>query len=133
MRLTPAHSSCTNILYNSKEVLPVIQKKLNVSEARKQFSRLVGGVGKRQISVAITQHGKERAALIGMDEYRELVEKARAFDDSKTAIRPFTLKGSLRLRCPAKDLVAEMQKIRNSWNESMKRSTDALIRKLARE
>jgi prevent-host-death family protein len=111
----------------------VIQKKVNLSEARKQFSRLVGGVSKRKISVAITQHGQERAALIGMDEYRELVAKARAFDDSKTATRPFTLKGSLRLCCPVEDLMAEMQKIRNSWKESVQRSSDELIRKLARE
>ena len=111
----------------------MVQKKLNVSEARKQFSRLVGGVSKRKMSVAITQHGKERAALIGMDEYRELVRKARAFDDSKTATRPFMLKGSLRLRCSAEDLLAEMQKIRNSWKESVQQSNDELIRKLARE
>jgi prevent-host-death family protein len=55
-------------------------KKLNVSEARRQFSSLIGGVSKRRTCIAITQHSKEQAALIGMEEYRELTEKARAFE-----------------------------------------------------
>lgn len=70
-------------------------KKLNVSEARRQFSRLIGGVSRRRTCVAITQHGKEQAALIGMEEYRELIEKARAFDQSRKTNGSFMLKGSL--------------------------------------
>ena len=58
-------------------------KKLNVSEARRQFSRLVGGVSKRGTCIAITQHGKEQAALIGMAEYRALSEKPRPFADAQ--------------------------------------------------
>jgi len=110
-----------------------MQKKLNVSEARRQFSRLVGGVSKRRTSVAITQHGKEQAALIGMEEYRELVEKARAFDRSIKGAKLFTLKGSLELSCSAEELVAEMRKIRSRWGESVQRSSDEMARKIARK
>ena len=108
-------------------------KKLNVSEARRQFSRLVGGVSKGRTCVAITQHGKEQAALIGMDEYRELTEKARAFDQSSKANDSFSLKGSLELCCSAEELMREMGKIRSRWLESTKASTEELARKLARK
>ncbi|SRR5258705_8027562 len=108
-------------------------KKLNVSEARRQFSRLIGAASKRRTCVAITQHGKEQAALIGMDEYRELTEKARAFDQSRKTNGPFMLKGSLELCCSAEDLTREMRKIRSRWLESTKNSTEELARKLTRK
>ncbi len=110
-----------------------MQKRLNVSEARRQFSRLVGGVSKRRTSVAITQHGKEQAALIGIEEYRELVEKARAFDRSIKAAKPFTLKGSLELSCSAEELVAEMRKIRSGWRDAANRSSGELVHKITRK
>ena len=108
-------------------------KKLNVSEARRQFSRLVGGVSKRGTCIAITQHGKEQAALIGMAEYRALSEKARAFDRSRTAKGSYSLKGSLELCCSAEDLMQEMRKIRSRWLESTKSSSEEIARKLARK
>lgn len=108
-------------------------KKMNVSEARRQFSRLFGGVSRRRTCVAITQHGKEQAALIGMEKYRELTEKARAFDQSRKAHGSFMLKGSLDLCCSAEDLTREMRKIRTRWLESTKNLTEELARKLARK
>ena len=108
-------------------------KKLNVSEARRQFTRLVGGVSKRRTCIAITQHGKEQAALIGMEEYRELTEKARAFDQSRKSNGSFMLRGSLELCCSPEDLTREMRKIRAGWRESTKNSTEELARKLARK
>lgn len=122
---------CTINLY--KNGVTAVAKKLNVSEARRQFSRLIGGVSKRRTSVTITQHGKEQAALIGMAEYRELVEKARAFDLTTKIARPFTLRGSLELCCSTEDLVSEMRKIRSSWGESAQRSSDELAHKLGRK
>jgi len=109
------------------------RKRLNVSEARRQFSRLIGGVNKRRSCVAITQHGKEQAALIGMAEYRELTEKARAFDQSRKANGAFVLKGSLELNCSAEELTREMRKVRSQWLESANRSTEELAAKLARK
>ena len=40
------------------------EKSLSVSEARKQFSRLVDGVSRERTALTIIQRGKERAALI---------------------------------------------------------------------
>ena len=108
-------------------------KKLNVSEARRQFTRLVGGVSKGRTCIAITQHGKEQAALIGIEEYRALTEKARAFDQSRKASGSFSLKGSLELCCSADDLMREMGKIRSRWLESTKSSSEEIARKLARK
>jgi len=108
-------------------------KKLSVSEARRQFSRLVGGVSRRRTCVAITQHGKEQAALIGMQEYRELTQKALAFDQSRKGTGSFTLKGSLDLCCSPQELIEEMRKIRAQWTESTKNSTEELARELARK
>ena len=107
-------------------------KKLSVSEARRQFSRLVGAASRRRTCVAITQHGKEQAALIGMQEYRELTQKALAFDQSRKGTGSFTLKGSLELCCSPEDLVQEMHKIRAQWTESTKNSTEELVRGMAR-
>jgi len=110
----------------------MIPKKLNVSEARRQFTRLVGGVSKHRTCIAITQHGKEQAALIGIEEYRALTEKARAFDRSRKADESFTLKGSLQLCCSADELMQEMRKIRGRWLESAKSSSEEIASKLAR-
>ena len=109
----------------------MLPKKLNGSEARRQFSRLVGGVSNQRGGVAITQHGKECAALIGIAEYRTLSEKAQAFDQSTDAKESFALKGSLELCCSAEDLLREMGKIRSRWSESTKRSSEEIARKLA--
>ncbi len=111
----------------------MLSRKLNVSEARRQFSRLIGGVSKPRGGVAITQHGKERAALIGIAEYRTLSEKAQAFDRSTNAKDSFALKGSLELVCSAEDLIEEMGKIRSRWSGSAKRSSEEIARKLARK
>ena len=108
-------------------------KKMNISEASRQFSRLIGRVRKQRTCVAITHHGKEQAALIGMEEYRELTEKARAFDQSRKTNGPFMLKGSLELCCSAEDLTREMRKIRSRWLECTQNSTEKLARKLTRK
>lgn len=108
-------------------------KKVSVSEARRQFSRLLGGVSRRRTCVAITQHGKEQAVLIGMRDYRELTQKALAFDQSRKANGSFTLKGSLDLCCSPEELIQEMRKIRAQWTESTKNSTEELAREMARK
>lgn len=106
---------------------------VSVSEARRQFSALIGRVSRRRTSVAITQHGKEKAALIGMDEYRELTEKARAFDRSSKDNQSFTLKGSLELCCTPEELLQEISEIRSQWRKSIERSSENLARDLGRK
>jgi len=111
----------------------VAEKRLSVSEARKQFSRLIAGVSRGGSRVMITQHGKERATLIGTQEYQELSKKARAFERGGRKATRFRLEGSLELCCSAEELMEEMRKIRAIWTESIHRSSAELARELARE
>ncbi len=106
------------------------EKALSISEARKQFSHLVDGVSRGSPPVTITQHGKERAALIGIREYQELTKKAQAFDRSRKKTKPFTLRGSLELCCSPKELVDEMRRIRAMWAESIQRSFEDMAREM---
>ena len=106
---------------------------LSVSEARKQFSRLVEGVGRGGSPVTITQHGRERAVIIGIREYHELSHRARAFEKSRKKARPFTLRGSLELRCSPEELIEEMDKIRALWADSIHRSSEKMAREMTRK
>ena len=108
-------------------------KNLSVSEARKQFSRLVDGVSRGRTALTITQHGKGRAALIGISEYQELSQKAQAYDRLKKKSKPFTVKGSLELRCSSEELMEEMRRIRARWAESIQRSSEEMARELSRK
>jgi prevent-host-death family protein len=101
-------------------------KSLSVSEARKQFSRLVDGVSRGRAALTITQHGKERAALIGIREYKQLSQKARAYDQLKKQSKPFTVRGSLELCCSSEELLKEMRQIRARWTESIQRSSEEM-------
>jgi prevent-host-death family protein len=109
------------------------EKSLSVSEARKRFGRLVEGVSRGRSPITITQHGRERAALIGIREYQELSHRARAFELSQKKAKPFTLRGSLELSCSAEELVDEMRGIRAMWAESIHRSSEEMARELARK
>jgi prevent-host-death family protein len=111
----------------------VAAKNLSVSEARKQFSRLVDGVSRGRTALTITQHGKGRAALIGINEYQELSQKAQAYDRLKKKSKPFTVRGSLELCCSADDLIEEMRQIRARWAESIQRSSEEMARKISRK
>jgi prevent-host-death family protein len=109
-----------------------VGKSLGVSEARRQFSRLVTRVSREGVTVTITHHGREQAALIGIRDYQELSQKARAFERSRKRTKPFTLKGSLEMRCSPVDLVEEMNRIRTGWAESVHRSSTELAQEIAR-
>jgi prevent-host-death family protein len=111
----------------------VAAKNLSVSEARKQFSRLVDGVSRGRTALTITQHGKGRAALIGINQYHELSQKAEAYDRIKKKSKPFTVKGSLELRCSSEELIEEMRRIRARWAESIQRSSEELARERFRK
>lgn len=109
------------------------EKSLSVSEARKRFSRLVEGISRGGSPVTITQHGRERAALIGIGEYQELSQKARAFERSRERVNPFTLRGSLELCCSPEELVEEMHWVRAIWAESIQWSSENLARGMTRK
>ena len=106
------------------------QKSVSISEARRQFSRLVSGVSRRGSVVTITQHGRERAALIGIEEYQEISRKAHAFDRSPQEKQPFTVRGSLELCCSPEELEEELISIRSRWTESIRQSAEELAHEL---
>jgi len=111
----------------------VAAKNLSVSEARKQFSRLVDGVSRGRTALTITQHGKGRAALIGIQEYQQLSQKAQAYDRLKKKNKPFTLKGSMELRCSPQELIEEMRQIRARWAESIQKTSEEMAREQFRK
>ena len=106
---------------------------LSVSEARKRLSRLIEGVGRGGSPVTITQHGREQAALIGIKEYQEMSHKAETFEKSRKKARPFTLRGSLELRCSPEELVEEMGRIRTLWTDSIHQSSEKMARAMTRK
>ncbi len=110
-----------------------MEKRLGISEARKRFSRLVAGVSRGGATVTITQHGRERAALVSIREYQELSRRARMRKRYPRNDKPFTLKGSLELACSPEELIEEMHRIRTLWRESIHRSSTELARGLARK
>src|SRR5262249_17797855 len=121
----------TKSLYKLDERKRMAVKSLSVSEARKQFSRLVAGVSRGQAALRITQHGKARAALVGIKEYEDLSQKAQAYERSKKKTKPFTVRGSLEIRCSSEQLIEEMRQIRARWAESIQRSSEDLARALS--
>ncbi len=106
---------------------------LSVSEARRQLSRLLTGVSRTGLTVTITQHGKERAALMGIREYQELAKKAQAFERARSKTRPFMVKGSLELCCSPEELEEELNHIRSRWTAAAHRSATELTHELARQ
>jgi prevent-host-death family protein len=131
--LTARVTNDTKVLYKMFWSAIVVAKNLSVSEARKQFGRLVDGVSRGRMALTITQHGKGRAALIGISEYQELYQKAQAYDRLKKKSKPFTVKGSLELCCSSDDLIEEMRRIRARWAESIQRSSEEMARKISRK
>lgn len=106
-------------------------QRLSISEARRQLSRLVSGVGRTGRAVTITQHGREQAALICIREYHELSQKAQGFDRSQSKTRPLTVKGSLKLNCSPEELEEALLQVRCSWAEAMHQSAEEFAREMA--
>ncbi|MGH7966566.1 MAG: type II toxin-antitoxin system Phd/YefM family antitoxin [Candidatus Binatia bacterium] len=107
------------------------KQRLNISEARRQLTRLVTEIHRAGSTVTITQHGKERAALIGIREYQALSKKAQAFERTQSKTRPFRVKGSLELSCSPQELEEAMQGIRRAWAEAARQSATELANELA--
>lgn len=108
-------------------------QRFSVSEARRQLSRLLSGVSRTGLTVTITQHGKERAALVGIREYQELAKKAQAFERARSETRPFMVKGSLELCCSPEELEEELNHIRSRWTTAAHQSATELTHELARK
>ena len=98
---------------------------LQVSEARKRLSALVERVARGGAAVTIGRYGRERAVLVGADEFARLKRAAR----TTTAQRPPTLEGILTLTCTPEELIAESRKLGELWLEAFEESAKRLNRR----
>lgn len=104
---------------------------MNVSEARRQFSRLIARVSQGKGAVTITQHGKEQVTVVSTVEYESLTQKARAFERSQDEDELFTVRGSLELAGTPEELEEALHQVRDAWGKSARQSTVDLTREMA--
>ena len=83
---------------------------LQVSEARKRLSALVERVARGGPAVTIGRYGRERAVLVGADQYARLTRAAR-----HGASRRHTLEGTMELLCSPAELATESRQLGELW------------------
>jgi prevent-host-death family protein len=83
---------------------------LQVSEARKRLSALVERVARGGAPVTIGRYGRERAVLVGAEQYARLTRAARS-----AAGRRRTLEDSMELLCTPAELAAESRRLGELW------------------
>ncbi len=98
---------------------------LQVSEARKRLSALVERVARGGAAVTIGRYGRERAVLVGADEFARLRRAA----NTTMAPRPATLEGMLTLTCTPEELIAESRKLGELWLTAFEESAKRLKRR----
>jgi prevent-host-death family protein len=84
-----------------------------VAEARRRLSALIERVARGGKPVRIGRYGRERAVLIGAEQYADLERQARSGKGSKAA----TIEGTLRMTCTPEELTAESARIGQLWLE----------------
>ncbi len=83
---------------------------LHVSEARKRLSALVERVARGGTAVTIGRYGRERAVLLGAEQYARLTRAAK-----RGAPRRQTLEGTMELLCSPAELAAESRRLGELW------------------
>jgi prevent-host-death family protein len=84
-----------------------------VAEARRRLSALVERVARGGRPVAIGRYGRERAVLVGAEQYADLERHAARRGRPRA-----TLEGSLRLTCTPAELAAESARLGRIWLEA---------------
>ncbi len=90
---------------------------LQVSEARKRLSALVERVARGGGAIAIGRYGRERAVLVGAEQYAKLTRAAK-----RGAPRRPTLEGTMELLCSPEELIAESERLGALWLEPLDES-----------
>ena len=83
---------------------------LQVSEARKRLSALVERVAQGGAAVTIGRYGRERAVLVGAEQYAQLTRAAK-----RRSPRRQTLEGTMELLCSPAELAAESRRLGELW------------------
>src|SRR5437868_4588770 len=87
---------------------------LPIHEARKRLSALVERAAKGGSPVAIGRYGRERALIVGAEQYARLTkEQARR---TKGAV---SIEGTLTLSCTPADLIAESRRLGELWLQGL--------------
>ena len=97
---------------------------LQVSEARKRLSALVERVARGGAAVTIGRYGRERAVLVGAEQYARLTRAAK-----RGAPRRQTLEGTMELLCTPEELVAESRRLGELWLTALEDSARQLKRR----
>jgi len=84
---------------------------VQVSEARRRLSALVERVAHGGAPVTIGRYGRERAVLVGAEQYARLVRAAQP----RATQPPVTLEGSLELTCAPQELLQESRRLGELW------------------
>jgi prevent-host-death family protein len=100
---------------------------LRVSEARKRLSALVERVARGGTAVTIGRYGRERAVLVGAEQYARLTRAAKG-----AAARRHTLEGTMELLCTPAELVAESRTLGDLWLTAFDQSAQRLTRRRPR-
>jgi prevent-host-death family protein len=70
----------------TQEEIPM-EKKVGVTEARKEFSKIVNEVQYQGEAYLISRHGEEAAAVVPVTVYREWMKQRRAFFDAVRGVQ----------------------------------------------
>jgi prevent-host-death family protein len=117
-RLVLLHVACvTTLLYKNRMARNPIQ----ISEARKNLSRLVERVANGGGPIAIGKYGEERALLVSPVEYRRLKNA-----NGRTPRRR-TLEGLFELTCTPEELMEESRRLGDLWVASLERTEQQLL------
>ena len=96
---------------------------LQITEARKRLSALVERVARGGGPVAIGRYGRERAVLLGAEEYAKLTRRRKPGPETRT------IEGSLGLTCTPEELMAESREIGRLWLAAVEGYPDKPLRK----
>jgi len=100
---------------------------LQVSEARKRLSALVERVARGGAAITIGRYGRERAVLVGAEQYARLTRAAK-----RGASGQRTLEGTMELLCSPAELAAESRRLGVLWLEALDRDPRASSRRVPR-
>ena len=87
---------------------------LPIHEARKRLSSLVERVAKGGSPVAIGRYGRERALIVGADQYARLTKER-----SRRPKGAVSIEGTLTLSCTPVDLIAESRRLGELWLQGL--------------
>jgi len=97
---------------------------VQVSEARKRLSALVERVARGGAAVTIGRYGRERAVLVGAEQYARLTRAAK-----RGAPHRQTLEGTMELLCTPEELVAESRRLGELWLTALEEGARQLKRR----